>query len=301
MQEAVGSIKYRFDFLKYRYLWLAISVIYFIVGIAAYVVRGGFNYHIDFTGGAEIRVSFQSPVPIGRVRDAINKGGWSDSVIQSIGTSQKEFIIRVADMDENTEPAIKKALASSITDSPVHIDNVEWVGAEAGKDTVRRAALAIMLCLVILLIYIAIRFEFRFGIGAVACLLHDILAVIVFLLISGEAVSLHVLASLVAVLGYSINDTIVVFSKIRENFKKYKGVSEYDLANLSINQTLRRTILTSAATTLSVLAILFLGGETLRGLALVMLVGIIVGTYSSIYIASPTMLAIKRKRLFGNI
>ncbi|NDD55143.1 hypothetical protein EBZ39_14985 [bacterium] len=134
-----------------------------------------------------------------------------------------------------------------------------------------------------------------FGIGAVISLVHDVLAVMVFILLTGEPISLHVLGSILAVLGYSLNDTIVIFARIRENLLKHTGASEYQLFNLSINQTLKRTLLTSGATALSALALVIWGGEALRGLSVVLLVGIIVGTYSSIYIASPATLAIKQK------
>lgn len=291
MQGSAETVNYRYDFLKYRYAWLAVSVFYLLVGVGAYVLKGGFKYHVDFTGGAELRVSFEKALDIADVRQAMADGGWKDASIQTVGATDQQFIIRVGALESETEAQITSALSSKIGNNKVTVDNIQWVGAEAGKDTTRNAIIAVLLSLVILLFYIAVRFEFRFGIGAVTCLVHDILAVMVFLLVADEPISLHVLASILAVLGYSLNDTIVVFARIRENFAKYKGVSEYDLANLSINQTLTRTLLTSFATTLSVVAILLLGGESLRGLSLVMLVGIIVGTYSSIYIASPAMLA----------
>lgn len=296
MLGSAETVNYKVDFLKYRYVWLAVSVFYLMVGVAAYVMKGGFKYHVDFTGGAELRISFQNPTDIANVRDAMAKGGWNDATIQTLGTTNKEFMIRVGSFESDIEKSVTQSLENGLEDNKVTVDNVQAVGAEAGKDTTRNAVIAVLLSLVILLLYIAARFEFRFGVGAIACLVHDILAVMVFLLVTDEPISLHVLASILAVLGYSLNDTIVVFARIRENFAKYKGVSEYDLANLSINQTLKRTILTSFATSLSVLAILILGGETLKGLSLVMLVGIIVGTYSSIYIASPAMLAVTRKK-----
>lgn len=294
MQGSTEVVKYRFDFLKYRYVWLVVSIGYLLLGAAAYVMKGGFNYHIDFTGGAEIRVSFDQATEIGKIREVMSSKGWKDAIIQSIGSTNKEFLIIVGDMNDDTEEHIKTDLNAGITGNSVHVDNIQWVGPEAGKDTTRNAVWAVLLSLIILLLYIAVRFEFRFGVGAIACLVHDILAILAFLLITREAMSLHVLASILAVLGYSLNDVIVVFSRIRENFSKIKGASEYDIVNLSINQTLRRTIMTSFATALSVMAILLLGGETLRSLSLVMLVGIIVGTYSSIYIASPVMLATRK-------
>lgn len=294
MQISTESVKYRFDFLKYRYVWLAVSVIYLVIGLAAYFIKGGFNYHIDFTGGAELRVSFEKELDTADLRSVLSSRGWKDAVIQNVGSTNREFIIRVGALTADTESKIKNDLQEGVSGNKATIDNIQWVSAEVGKDITWNALVAVALSLLILLLYIAVRFEFRFGIGAVAAMVHDILAILVFLIITGEPVSLHVLASVLAVLGYSINDTIVIFSRIRENFAKMRGVSEEEIANLSINQTLSRTLLTSGATLLSVLAILVLGGETLWGLALVMFVGIVVGTYSSIYIASPVMLAAKK-------
>lgn len=284
------SVKYRFDFLKYRTLSLLISIAYLVVGVGFYIAKGGFTYHIDFTGGAELRVSFQNVSDVGTIRSIMSAKGWKDASIQSVGSSGKDFIIRVGSLESDTEEKIKHELAVGLPDNPVHINNISWVGAEVGKDTKWNAVIAILISLIFMLLYIAIRFEFRFGVGAVLSLSHDLLAILAFLLVFNESMSLHVLAAILAILGYSINDTIVIFSRIRENMKKLRGVSEYDLVNLSLNQTLRRTTLTSGATLLSVLAILLLGGETLRGLSLVMFIGIVVGTYSSIYIASPVMM-----------
>jgi preprotein translocase subunit SecF len=271
------------------------SVLYFAVGTAVYIARGGFNYHIDFTGGAQVQVTFEQPVEIGEVRRAISNGGWKDAVIQSIGVSNRNFWITVSSQERETEAQISAALATAAPGNSFRIDNIQLVGAEAGKDTTRNAIIAVLISLVILLLYIGLRFEFRFGLGAIISLIHDILAVMVFVLLTGEPISLHVLASILAVLGYSLNDTIVIFARIRENLIKHKGLSEYDVFNLSINQTLRRTLLTSVATLLAVLAIVILGGETLYGLSVVMLAGIIVGTYSSIYIASSATLVIQAK------
>ncbi len=295
LSTATDSVKCRFDFLKYRYFWLVISILYFAVGTAAYIAKGGFSYHIDFTGGAQVQITFDQPADIGSVRKAISDGGWKDAVIQSIGTSNRNFWITVSTQERDTEAQISKALTTAIAGNSFRIDNIQLVGAEAGKDTTRNAVIAVLISLVILLLYIGLRFEFRFGLGAIVSLIHDILAVMVFVLLSGEPISLHVLASILAVLGYSLNDTIVIFARIRENLVKHRGASEYDIFNLSINQTLRRTLLTSFATALSVLAIVILGGETLRGLSIVMLAGIIVGTYSSIYIASSATLVIQAK------
>ena len=288
-----GVVKYKFDFLKYRYAWLAVSIAYVVIGVAIYFVKGGFSYHVDFTGGAEVRVSFEQSLDIGKLRGIMTDRGWKDASIQSVGSTNKDFIIRVGSLESDSEDKIKDDLKTGIPDNKASVDNITWVGPEVGSETKTNAIIAILLAILILLLYIAARFELRFGLGAVVALAHDLLAIMAFLLISGEQISLQVLAAILTILGYSMNDTIVIFSRIRENFAKMKGVSEYDLVNLSINQTLKRTMLTSFSTLLAVLSIFILGGETLRGLSLVMLVGIVVGTYSSMYIASPIMMMIK--------
>lgn len=289
MQVATQSIHYRYDFLKYRKVGYCASILFLLAGIALYFTKG-LVYHIDFAGGAELRISFQQPIDIGVVRNALSK----EVRIQEVGTDKKSFLVQVSSTDHGVEEAVLGQL-SSISNNSAHVDSIEQIGAEVGKDTKWNALKAIIIALLGLLFYIAIRSELRFGIGATVALFHDVIAALVFLAITREPVSLHILASILAVLGYSINDTIVIFSRIHENMKKLRGASEYDIVNLSINQTLRRTILTSAATFLSVLAILFLGGETLRGLSAVMLIGIAVGTYSSIYVASAIMLEVGKK------
>lgn len=294
MQVSIKAVNYRFDFLKYSKIWIGVSIAYLLIGVGAFIFLGGFKYHIDFTGGAEIRIAFDAPVDISTLRASIQSGGWKESVIQEIGSDRKEFLVRLGgELETGLEDNVKKVIAISIPNNNLTIKNIDWVGAEVSSDTTWNAIKAIILSVLILLLYIAFRFEFSFGMGAVIALLHDLLFIMAFILVTREQISLHVLASILAVLGYSVNDTIVIFSRIRENFKKMPGVSEYEIANLSINQTLTRTILTSFATILSVLAILFLGGETLRGLSLIMFIGIVVGTYSSIYIASPIMLFIR--------
>ncbi|MFA6263517.1 MAG: protein translocase subunit SecF [Candidatus Babeliales bacterium] len=297
MQEnSAGSIHYKIDFLKYRYVWLALSVVYLLIGAVAYVVKGGFTYNIDFVGGTELRVAFDQPVHEDKVREAMASKGWKDAVIQSVGVGGRDVLIRITDASTGIENKVKSALVEGIVGNPVRMEGVQSVGAEVGRDTTKNAVFALLLCLLVLLLYIALRSQFRFGVGAVASLVHDLLAVLVFLLLFEEPISLNVLASVLSILGYSLHDTIVIFSRIKENFKKLKGASEYEIANLSINQTLKRTLLTSFATLLAVSSILILGGEALHGLAIVLFVGIIVGTYSSIYIASPVMLLLKGKK-----
>ncbi len=288
-------MQFSINFLKYRYLCLAISILFILAGIVGYFIKGGFRYHIDFAGGAEIRISFEKPVEIAKLRATLSNYGWEDAVIQSIGKDKKEFIVKVgiekAENIEKLEEKFEKNIKNGFPNNHMKVENIEWVGAEVGKDMQWSAIKAVLFSLLTLLLYIALRYKYSFAMGAVVALLHDILAVLVSILLLGEPISLSVLAAILAILGYSLNDTIVIFSRIRENYKNMHGKSTEEIVNTSINQTFKRTILTSVSTLLAVGTFFILGGETLRGFSLVMLLGIIFGTYSSIYIASPIMMA----------
>ena len=293
------------DFLKYRYFFLFWSLFLFTVG----AVVGGYNfyktgslfkYHIDFVGGTELNISFEKSMKISDFRNAMSGSEWKDLSVQSIGSAvssgeYKEFVVRVKETDDDLANKFQKDADAKIPANKMSIIGVSRVGAEVSDSIRFDAILAVLLSLLIIFLYIAIRSRYRFGVGAVVSLVHDLLAVMVILMLVGEQMSVSVMAAVLSVLGYSLHDTIVIFSRIRENMKKMHGKSEFEIANLSINQTLSRTLLTSFATLLTIIAILIFGGEILRGFAIVMFIGIIVGTYSSIYIASPVMLAIKSK------
>ncbi len=281
------------DFLKYRYKCGLLSILIIVAGFAAYFIKGGFKYHIDFSGGTQLRISFDKKIDVGKLRKVISKEGWKNSIIQSIGAQGKDFIVRVAETNEGVEAKFTSNIDKAIPGSKMTVSSVNMVGAEVGKDIKMNAIIAVLLSLLLILLYVAIRSKYAFAVGAVAAIAHDILVVLVFLLILGVPISLPVLAAILAILGYSLNDTIVTFSRVRENIKKLHGKSLLEITNISINQTLKRTLLTSISTLAAVGSFFFLGGVTLRGFSLVMLIGIFVGTYSSIYIASPVMLALK--------
>lgn len=288
------------DFLKYRYFCFAGSVVLLFVGFVSYFVNGGFKYHIDFVGGTEINIMFEQPIGISILRKELSNKGWKGLTIQSVGISSestyKEFMIRIGDMSRDLDAKFKKDIDSSIKNNPVEIRSISQVGDEVGKDIRWNSFVAVILSLLIILLYVAIRSRYNFAIGAVVALAHDMLAVLVLFMLFGWQISVHVLAAVLAVLGYSINDTIVIFSRVNENLAKHRDKSLYDICNLSINQTITRTIRTSVSTLLTVGSILVLGGESVRGFALAMTIGVIFGTYSSIYIASPVMIAIGSKR-----
>jgi preprotein translocase subunit SecF len=292
-------MNYRINFLKYRHFFTFLSLAVLAIGIVGYVMLGGFKYHIDFSGGAEIRIGFEQKVDIGMLRQVISNKGWHDAAIQSVGSTGKDFIVRVGEKNfQNLESKFKSDITSAIPGNNLTVQSIEFIGAEVEKEIKWNATLAVLFSMLAILLYLAFRSRYDYAIGAIVAMGHDLLIMLAFLVVFQEPVSLNILAAILAVIGYSVNDTIVVFGRIQENFKKMQGISSVDLVNLSINQTLSRTLLTSFATLLAVTAFLFLGGETLRGFSIVLFIGIVVGTYSSIYIASPVMLAI---RSYSNI
>jgi preprotein translocase subunit SecF len=279
-------------FLKYRYIFYALSLCILVAGTMGFFAKG-FEYHVDFAGGSEIRISFEKPVAIADLRKTLAEVGHKGAVIQSIGNTGNSFIIQVKGSQENIGETIFSELQAKYKENAPKLDSVDWVGPEVGKDIKYNAIISILLSLLLILLYVTIRSKYRFAAGAVAAIAHDMLVVLSIFLLIGEQISVHVMAAILTVIGYSLNDTIVIFSRIRENMKKMKDKSEENIVNISLNQTLRRTLLTSFSTLLAVGSIFILGGEALRGFSLTLLIGIVVGTYSSIYVASPVMLLLK--------
>jgi len=277
------------DFLKYRALCLGFSVVLLFTGFTAYFYRGGFAYSIDFTGGCEIRLAFEKPLEIAALRKLFTAEQFGEAVVQSIEGGQ-EYLIKISKYDSNIEEIIKKIVESSFVDNTVTIKAVEKIGPEAGSEVRYNAIMSIFLALITMGLYIMLRQKYAYAIGATAALAHDILVILTYCLVFQEPISLIVLAAILSILGYSINDTIIVFSRINDNLGLSKKMNGFEVVNHSINQTLSRTILTSFSTLLSMLAVYFFGGAALKSFATVMIIGIIFGTYSSIYIASPIML-----------
>lgn len=288
------------QFLRYRSACTVLSILLIVGGAVAYIKNGGFNYHIDFVGGTELQVSFAEPVDAGQLRAALSASGWQDAGIQSVGSQGKQFLVRVKQSDKDLEAGFLSIARDAFKGNAVIVDNISWVGAEVGSDVSWNAILATLLAMLSILLYIALRSQYRFGMGAVVALAHDMLAILAIFLMLNEQISVNVLMALLTTLGYSINDTIVIFSRIQENMVRMKGSSEEEIVETSINQTLRRTLLTSITTFLAVAAIYVVGGEALKGFSLAMLIGIVAGTYSSVYIASPVMLAFGRRSSSSN-
>ncbi|MGU9957816.1 MAG: protein translocase subunit SecF [Arenicellales bacterium WSBS_2016_MAG_OTU3] len=303
------------DFLGKRKMALVISMILIIIGIASLVTRG-LNFGIDFTGGTLVEVGYDEAIEISSVRGALQDAGFDDVVVQYFGTASDVMIRLPADDEKNAvtvSDEIMQVLRASVGetlaenaqgglqqcsndgasgDCSLQMRRVEFVGPQVGDELTNQGSLAMLYALIGILIYVAWRFEWRFAVGSVAALVHDVLITVGLFSLLQLDFSLAVLAAILAVVGYSLNDTIVVFDRIRENFRKMRKGDAKHIMNTSINQTLRRTVLTSLTTLLVVLTLLILGGEVIRGFAAALLIGVIVGTYSSIFVASPVVLSL---------
>ncbi|MBN2809698.1 MAG: protein translocase subunit SecF [Deltaproteobacteria bacterium] len=295
-----NSDKMYVDFIGKRRLFMMISALVIVVGIVALFVRGGLNYGIDFAGGTMVQVRFVKTVASDDIRHALAAVDMGDASIQQFeGDKTHEFLIRVEETRSDLvglSDEIKVVLDKAFGSENVDIRRVEMVGPKVGKDLRRQGMLAIVYALIGILIYVTVRFELRFALGAIVALAHDVMITVgVFALLDKEF-SLSILAALLAIVGYSLNDTIVVYDRIRENMKSGAKVDFNSNVNASINQTLSRTILTSLTTILVLISLFVLGGGVIHDFAFAMIVGVVVGTYSSIFIASPVVILMQPKK-----
>ena len=287
------------NFLKYSTLSFSFLAAILASFIGLYFLRGGFNYSVDFTGGTQVVVHFNNPVKAADVREILKKEDWRGVEVSEF--DKNDFRVRIQDVSVEVVglgEKIKDILEKGLPGNKVEVLQSEQVSPSIGKSLVRNAVTAVLLALLAMMIYIFLFFKFSFAVGAVVALLHDALAIgAVFLLLNWE-ISIDVIAAVLMTFGYSINDTIVIFARIREEMKNAsRHESMQDIVNRAINQTLRRTLLTSFSTLLVVLSVLILGGEALRNLSFALLLGIIFGTYSSIFIASPIMMMFYKRKL----
>ncbi len=286
------SVKTNIDFLSKRRAVISVSVALLVVIFISFAVRG-LNFGIDFTGGVLLEVGYSAPIELGEVRESLAAGGFGEASVQKFGSAQ-DVLVRLLPREgiESAELA-DQILAALREDHPeVQLRRVEFVGPQVGDELTERGGLALLFALGLILLYVVIRFQWKFAVGAIVATVHDVLITVGMFSLFAWPFDLSVLAAVLAVIGYSLNDTIVVFDRIRESFRRVRRGAVLDVMNVAINETLSRTIMTSLATLLVVLALLLLGGETLQGFSLALLVGILVGTYSSIYIASATALAL---------
>lgn len=294
------------DFLKYRVLYALLSASILIGGLGFYFYKvktygHAFNYSIDFTGGTQVLLKFEQPIAAEELKDILTKEGWSGASLRQF-SEKNEFLVRAKEVSTDAQGLAErmvKAIQSHLKEgNKVTILQSESVGQSVGAQLRWQSIRAVVIALIAMLLYIAFRFwSFSFAFGAVVALFHDAFVMLLVFLLFNREISINVIGAILAVLGYSINDTIVIFSQIRSNLQKMKNASLNQVVNTSLNQTFRRTILTSLSTALTVGSLFFLGGEALRDFSLALLVGIIFGTYSSIYIASPVMMLLYKDKV----
>jgi preprotein translocase subunit SecF len=282
----------RFDIMGKRKIAVIGSLLLLLVAIVSIAARG-LNLGVDFTGGYLVEVGYPQPVELAPIRSALKSGGFDDAVVQHFGTAS-DVLVRIAPREGVNSANLSQRVLDVLGQggSEIAMRRVEFVGPQVGTELREQGGLAVLYALIGIVIYVWLRFEKKFSLGAVAALIHDVvLTVGIFALFQLEF-DLSVLAAILAVIGYSLNDTIVVFDRIRENFRKLRKRTPVEVMNVSVNQTLSRTIITSMTTLLVLFALFILGGEVISGFALALIIGVVVGTYSSIYVASTTVLAL---------
>jgi preprotein translocase subunit SecF len=280
------------NFVGKMKIWFAISLTMIVVSLASVILHGGLNYGIDFAGGTLVQIKFQQGTTTEKLRHALKPIQLESSIIQQLGP--QEVVIRTTGAASDLKglsARIEDVLSAAYGKGGFEVRRLEAVGPKVGKDLTNKAILAIVFSWIGMLIYIAWRFEFRFAVGGIVALIHDVIITIGALSLLNKEFTLTIVAALLTIIGYSINDTIVVYDRIRENVRKSTRKNLGEVINASINETLSRTILTSLTVFIVVTILFILGGEVIHDFAFALLVGVVVGTYSSIFIASPIVLA----------
>ncbi len=279
------------NFVGVRKFALAISALLLIVSVFSIVTKG-LNFGIDFTGGTMIEIAYPEQADLSGIRDTLANNGYEDAVVQNFG-SISDVLIRLPVIEGQNMATLSNevvALLEKTTTSVLDIKRVEFVGPQVGEELAEDGGLAMIYALFGILIYVALRFEYRFAISSVIALIHDVVITVGFFSLLEIQFDLTILAAMLAVIGYSLNDTIVVFDRIRENFLKLRNATPAEVVNIAVNGTLGRTIMTSMTTLLVVFALFIFGGDVIHGFAMALMVGIIIGTYSSIYVAGSSVL-----------
>ena len=285
---------FRFDFIGKRKIWFIISLVVIIAGVAGYFIQGGFNFGIDFLGGSLIEVEFDQDTDVAQIRDILEDTGYGSSIIQQTDTNKYIIRIKAEEIGKSLELDEKARILDALDDK-IGIDPVllqeRTVNPGFGSILIRNALIAIAISLAGILIYVWIRFEFRFGATAIVALIHDVLVTLGVYAILNREINTSTIAALLTIIGYSLNDTIVVFDRIRENTPQAKSLGYSGVVNQSVNMTLSRSINTSLTTLFPIVLLLILGTTALKEFALALTVGIVSGTYSSIFFASPILVA----------
>lgn len=289
-----------FDFMKLRNVAMIFSAVLLIISIASLATKG-LSLGLDFTGGTLLEVAYQQPADIQSIRSQLEHAGFEDSTVQNFG-SETEVLIRMSEAFRDTlgaevlEVLRNGTISNGDTANAVELRRSEFVGSQVGEELRDQGGLALLMALFVVMLYVAFRFQFKFSVGAVFALFHDVVIILGLFSLFQWDFDLTVFAALLAVIGYSLNDTIVVADRIRENFRILRKGDSVEVINVSLNQTLGRTIMTSLTTALVLLALMFLGGELIHNFALGLFIGVIVGTYSSIYVAANILILMNISR-----
>ncbi len=281
------------DFMGQRKLAIVFSGLLLLVSLVSVGVRG-LNYGIDFTGGTLIEVGYPESANLVQVRSDLAVAGFPEAVVQYFGTTH-DVLVRLAPRDDLSKAELSSDVLLVLKQNggdDMQLRRVEFVGPQVGEELTEQGGLAMLIALGAILVYVTLRFQWKFSLGAVAALFHDVIITIGFFSVLGLEFNLTVLAAVLAVIGYSLNDTIVVFDRVRENFRTMRKGTPIQIFNASLNQTLSRTLITSLTTLLVLVTLFFLGGELIHEFATALIVGVIIGTYSSIYVASTSALAL---------
>lgn len=279
------------NFMGQRHIALALSAILIAASFAGLWIKG-LNFGIDFTGGTVIELSYPTAVELPELRKNLADSGFGEAIAQHFGSAE-DVLIRIAPREGMNSAQLSNQVLDAlngVTTEEITLRRVEFVGPQVGDELTEDGALAVLYALFGVLIYVALRFEWRFSVGSVTALIHDVVLTLGVFAWTGMQFDLTVLAAILAVIGYSLNDTIVVFDRVRENFRTMRDGSPVEVTNVAVNQMLSRTIMTSVTTLVVLLALFFLGGEVINGFAAALIVGVVVGTYSSTYVASAVAL-----------
>jgi preprotein translocase SecF subunit len=290
----IFSNKTRFDFIGTRWFGFGMSIAFSLVSFFVLFTHG-LNWGIDFTGGVKMELKTEAPADLSKMRAALEGQGLGEVTLQNFGDASN-VMIRIQSTVENEEgPLVQKVKTLIGAAAPGTIDyrNIEFVGPTVGHELIRSGIMATVFACGAIMLYVWFRFEWQFGVGTLLALVHDTIMVIGFYALTRFDFGLNAIAAVLTIIGYSMNDSVVIYDRIRENMRRYKKMPFYDLLNQSMNETLARTVLTSSTTLLAALALAIFGGEVIKGFAWSLVFGIVVGTYSSIYISAPTLIYLK--------
>ena len=280
----------RFRFMQFRKIASIVSITVFVISVLSLGFRG-LSLGLDFSGGTLLEITYEEPVSLESIRSTLEKNGYPDSQVVNFGTNL-DVLIKVADQDGNS--SIGENIFNILNEEGIsgELKRVEFVGPQVGEELRDQGGLGMIVALFMILFYVAFRFQYKFALGAVTALGHDVVIILGLFSIFGWDFDLTVLAALLAVIGYSLNDTIVVSDRIRENFRTERVLEPIDMIDLSLNQTLARTIITSLTTLLVLFALFIFGGELIRGFSLALILGVLIGTYSSIYVVANMLMSL---------